>query len=56
MSSSVVGATVTGTAGNDALSAGAGADLLFVPAPTEIYPPGFQTWVDVEELSRGLEG
>ena len=21
-----------------------------------MYPPGFQTWVDVEELSRGLEG
>jgi pantoate--beta-alanine ligase len=38
------------------LSAGAGADLLFVPPRDEIYPPGFQTWVDVEELSRGLEG
>jgi pantoate--beta-alanine ligase len=38
------------------LSASAGADLLFVPAPKEIYPPGFQTWVDVEELSRRLEG
>ena len=23
---------------------------------TEIYPPGYQTWVDVEELSRPLEG
>jgi pantoate--beta-alanine ligase len=34
----------------------AGADILFAPAPDEIYPPGFQTWVDVEELSRGLEG
>ena len=22
----------------------------------EIYPAGFQTWVDVEQLSRGLEG
>ena len=21
-----------------------------------MYPPGFQTWVEVEELSRGLEG
>jgi pantoate--beta-alanine ligase len=38
------------------LSAGAGADLLFVPPRDEIYPPGFQTWVDVEELSRELEG
>jgi pantoate--beta-alanine ligase len=34
----------------------AGADLLFAPAREEIYPPGFQTWVEVEELSRGLEG
>jgi pantoate--beta-alanine ligase len=33
-----------------------GADLLFAPSVEEVYPPGFQTWVDVEELSRGLEG
>ena len=39
-----------------ALAATAGADVLFVPAAEEIYPPGFQTWVEVEELSRGLEG
>jgi pantoate--beta-alanine ligase len=39
-----------------ALAAAAGADLLFAPGPDEIYPPGYQTWVDVEELSRGLEG
>jgi pantoate--beta-alanine ligase len=38
------------------LAAAAGADALFAPDPAEIYPPGFQTWVDVEELSRGLEG
>jgi pantoate--beta-alanine ligase len=38
------------------LAAAAGTDLLFVPAAEEIYPPGFQTWVDVEELSRVLEG
>ena len=38
------------------LSARTGADILFVPARDEIYPPGFQTWVDVEELSRTLEG
>ena len=36
-------------------AAAAGADVLFVPEPDEIYPPGFQTWVEVE-LSRGLEG
>ncbi|MEX2646581.1 MAG: pantoate--beta-alanine ligase [Gaiellaceae bacterium] len=34
----------------------AGVDLLFAPAPEELYPPGYQTWVDVEELSRPLEG
>jgi pantoate--beta-alanine ligase len=39
-----------------AIAAEAGADILFAPAPGEIYPPGFQTWVDVEELSRVLEG
>ena len=38
------------------LAAGAGADILFAPSPEEIYPPGFQTWVDVERLSQGLEG
>ena len=38
------------------MAADAGADVLFAPEPDEIYPPGFQTWVDVEELSRGLEG
>jgi pantoate--beta-alanine ligase len=32
------------------------ADLLFVPAVEEMYPPGFQTWVEVEELSHVLEG
>ena len=41
----------------DAEVAGAaGADVVFAPAAAEMYPPGFQTWVDVEELSRGLEG
>jgi len=34
----------------------AGVDLLFAPAPAEIYPPGFQTWIEVEQLSRVLEG
>jgi pantoate--beta-alanine ligase len=34
----------------------AGVDLLFAPPPEELYPPGYQTWVDVERLSRPLEG
>jgi pantoate--beta-alanine ligase len=38
------------------LAAEAGADLLFAPPAEEIYPAGFQTWVDVERLSQGLEG
>jgi pantoate--beta-alanine ligase len=33
-----------------------GVDLLFAPSADELYPPGYQTWVDVEELSRPLEG
>jgi pantoate--beta-alanine ligase len=34
----------------------AGVDLLFCPAAEELFPPDFQTWVDVEDLSRPLEG
>ncbi len=34
----------------------AGADAVFAPAADELYPPGFETWVDVESASRGLEG
>jgi pantoate--beta-alanine ligase len=30
--------------------------VLFVPEHDEIYPPGFQTWIEVEELGRRLEG
>jgi len=41
----------------DAEVAGAeGVDVLFAPSVEELYPPDFQTWVEVEELSRGLEG
>jgi pantoate--beta-alanine ligase len=34
----------------------AGVDFLFVPAAEELYPAGYETWVDVERLSRPLEG
>jgi pantoate--beta-alanine ligase len=39
-----------------ALAEEAGVDVLFAPSPEELYPPGYQTWVDVEELGRILEG
>jgi len=42
--------------GDAARAAAAGAHILFAPGPDEVYPPGFQTWVEVEELSRVLEG
>ena len=34
----------------------AGVDVLYVPEPEEIYPPGFETWVEVERLGSILEG
>ena len=34
----------------------AGADLVFAPSRDEMYPPGFQTWVEVTELGAILEG
>ena len=33
-----------------------GVDVLFSPSVGEMYPRGYQTWIDVEELSRPLEG
>ena len=34
----------------------AGVDVVFAPGADEMYPRGFQTWVDVEELGSILEG
>jgi pantoate--beta-alanine ligase len=34
----------------------AGVDLLFAPTVDELYPPGYETWVEVEELGAILEG
>jgi pantoate--beta-alanine ligase len=39
-----------------ALAAEEGVDLLFAPATEELYPPGYQTWVEVTELGAMLEG
>ena len=38
------------------LAGEAGVDVVFVPSPDEMYPPGFQTWVDLTELGSTLEG
>lgn len=34
----------------------AGVDLVWTPTPEVMYPPGFQTWVQVEVLTLPLEG
>lgn len=33
-----------------------GVDLVWTPTPQVMYSPGYQTWVTVEELAKGLEG
>ncbi len=34
----------------------AGVDLVWTPTPEVMYPPGYQTWVEVSDLTRPLEG
>jgi pantoate--beta-alanine ligase len=38
------------------IAAEEGVDLLFVPSVDEMFPNGFQTWVEVERLGEKLEG
>ncbi|PTL77881.1 pantoate--beta-alanine ligase [Vitiosangium sp. GDMCC 1.1324] len=42
--------------GDLAKCASAGVEAVFAPVPAEVYPPGFQTYVDVEQVSQGLCG
>jgi pantoate--beta-alanine ligase len=39
-----------------AVAAAAGVDVLFVPDVSELYPEGFDTWVDPGEIATVLEG
>jgi pantoate--beta-alanine ligase len=39
-----------------AMAEEAGVDLVFAPSSDEMYPVGFQTWVEVTELGSILEG
>jgi pantoate--beta-alanine ligase len=43
-------------AGDALAAAAAGVSLLFAPSVEEMYPPGFDTWVDPGELATVLEG
>lgn len=42
--------------GDLAKCASAGVEAVFAPVPAEVYPPGFQTYVDVTQVSQGLCG
>lgn len=39
-----------------AIAAAAGVDLIFAPTAREMYPAGYQTWVDVERITLPLCG
>ena len=39
-----------------ALLEAAGVDLVWTPTPEAVYPPDFQTWVTVDEVTKPLEG
>jgi pantoate--beta-alanine ligase len=38
------------------LCAGAGVDIVFAPTAAAMYPPGYQTFIEVREISRGMDG
>jgi pantoate--beta-alanine ligase len=43
-------------AADAAIAEEAGVDVLFAPPPEELYPAGYETWVDVTQAAQGLEG
>jgi pantoate--beta-alanine ligase len=43
-------------AADAAIAEEAGVDVLFAPPAEELYPIGYETWIDVEQASQGLEG
>jgi pantoate--beta-alanine ligase len=42
--------------GDLAKAAGAGTDAVYFPEATDMYPPGYQTYVEVVDLAQGLCG
>jgi pantoate--beta-alanine ligase len=43
-------------AGDLAKAATGGTDVAYCPEPTDVYPPGYQTYVQVREAEQGLDG
>ncbi len=42
--------------GDSALAESVGVDLIFAPATDQMYPAGFQTYVNVDDITKDLEG
>ncbi|HVU52792.1 MAG TPA: pantoate--beta-alanine ligase [Polyangia bacterium] len=42
--------------GDLAKAASAGTDVAYCPEPASVYPPGYQTYVEVREAAQGLDG